>query len=236
MSCGKIMIMGNSVGRLQSLLPSHQFDVIVGSLLGDGRLECRSKGIRHAKTARFRAHHGDKQREYVDWKYKILKDFTSTPPRMITRHDKKRGIYETSYYFHTRSMSELGLLHEWFYVSGTKRIPINLKQIITPRMLAVWYMDDGSFTGSGCTLNTHSFSVDEQKYLAKMLRDVFGIKTSLVKDRHQYKLSVSKRDFPELVEIVKPYITKLMSYKIAYPRNDLSNMRDRVTAQEASTL
>ena len=57
--------MDNIVGRLQSTFPSHQLDVIIGSLLGDARLECRSKGIRVGLTARFRVHHGEKQKEYV---------------------------------------------------------------------------------------------------------------------------------------------------------------------------
>ncbi|HEC30794.1 MAG TPA: hypothetical protein ENI66_02155, partial [Candidatus Yonathbacteria bacterium] len=161
------------------------------------------------------------QKEYVDWKYEILKDIVSAAPREITRYDKKRDIYETSYYFHTRSTVELGRLHEWFYEFDRKGIPRNLKQIITPRILAVWYMDDGSFTGSGCTFSTHSFCVDEQHYLAEILHDVFDIKTSLVRDRDKFKLSLNKFNFSKFAGIIRPYIIDSMSYKIVYPRNDL---------------
>ncbi|OGI91787.1 hypothetical protein A2933_02295 [Candidatus Nomurabacteria bacterium RIFCSPLOWO2_01_FULL_46_18] len=66
--------MDDIVGRLQSKFSSHQIDVIIGSLLGDARLECRSKGIRASYTARFRVHHGEKQKDYVIWKYQMLKD------------------------------------------------------------------------------------------------------------------------------------------------------------------
>jgi len=235
MPCGIIMVMDNSVGRLQSLFSSYQFDVIVGSLLGDGRLECRSKGIRHQKTARFRAHHGKKQKKYVDWKYEILKNIVSAIPREITCYNKKRDIYEISYYFNTRSTVKLGKIYEWFYKYGKKEIPKNLKQIITPRILAVWYMDDGSFIGSGCTLNTHSFSVNEQHHLSNILRDVFDIKASLVKDRDRFKLSLNKFNFSKFARIIEPYIIKSMSYKIVYPRNDLFK-KNRVAIQEASLL
>lgn len=61
------------MGRLQSLFPTHQFDVIIGSLLGDARLECRSIGLRSPVTARLRVHHGEKQKDYVFWKYEVLK-------------------------------------------------------------------------------------------------------------------------------------------------------------------
>jgi hypothetical protein len=107
--------MDNIVGRLQSLFPPHQLDVLIGSLLGDGRLECRSAGLRQPKTARFRAHHGYKQSKYVAWKYDVLRDVTSAPTRRITRYDKKRNVFETSYYFHTKSIQNLGFLHDYFY-------------------------------------------------------------------------------------------------------------------------
>ena len=40
------------MGRLKSLIPSDQFQLIIGSLMGDARLECRSKSIRAKHTAR----------------------------------------------------------------------------------------------------------------------------------------------------------------------------------------
>ena len=101
--------MGNTVGRLQSLFPPHQFDVIIGSLLGDGRLECRSKGIRvFPITARLRMQHGDKQKDYVFWKHQILKSFVSKGPRKImVWYDKKRNKKHYSWYFHTELPKDL---------------------------------------------------------------------------------------------------------------------------------
>ena len=57
------------MGRLKSLIPYDQFQLILGSLLGDARLECRSKSIRAKHTARLRIHQSDKQKDYVFWKY-----------------------------------------------------------------------------------------------------------------------------------------------------------------------
>ena len=76
--------LGNIVGRLQSAFPSHQLDVIIGSLLGDARLECRSKGIRAERTARFRVHPGDKQKEYVWRKDGILKVLVLRVPDLFS--------------------------------------------------------------------------------------------------------------------------------------------------------
>ena len=46
--------MDNPVGRLQSELSTLQVEVIVGSVLGDARLECRSTGVRYPTSARVR--------------------------------------------------------------------------------------------------------------------------------------------------------------------------------------
>ena len=214
--------MDNSVGRLQSLIPSLQWEVIIGSLLGDGRLECRSRGIRHSKTARFRAHHGNNQKQYVLWKYQILKNLVSTPPKSITRLDNKRNKFETSWYFHTISLPELGIIHEWFYSDNIKRLPVNLEQVFTPYMLAVWYMDDGSYTGSSCILNTHCLQMSEQQRVRLMLLNKFNISSTIIKDRHQYKINIGASQLNKLMKIVSPYIIPTMSYKIVYPRNDSS--------------
>src|SRR3989344_6981143 len=101
--------MDNIVGRLRSAFPSHQLDVIIGSLLGDARLECRSKGIRASYTARFRVHHGEKQKNYVFWKYQILKNLVSREPQEIKWRNEKRDLNEISWFFHTKTLKGFGL-------------------------------------------------------------------------------------------------------------------------------
>ena len=126
------------MGRLKSLFPYDQFQLIVGSLMGDARLECRSKNIKTKLTARLRIHHSNKQRDYVFWKYRELKNLISKGPRLIkTWHDKKRDKIHFSWYFHTRSTEELGLIHELFYRSNRKVVSKVLLELINPIGLAV---------------------------------------------------------------------------------------------------
>src|SRR3989338_7210475 len=172
--------MDNIVGRLQSAFPSHQLDVIIGSLLGDARLECRSKGIRALYTARFRVHHGEKQKEYVWWKYEILKDLVSSSPREISWINKKRNLTE-------------------------------ILPIFSDRMLAVWYMDDGSNNHGSVTLNTHSFSLEDQKIIVDFLKEKYQIYSTIVKDRNQWKISIGRKDYNIFLSIVTPFIPKAMN-------------------------
>lgn len=218
--------MDNTVGRLQSSFPSHQLDVIIGSLLGDGRLECRSIGKRHTITARFRIHHSKKQKKYVFWKYNLLKNLVKKEPRMIMAwHDKKRDKKHYSWYFHTKSLENLGFMHYIFYDNhGVKVIPANVLDILTPRALAIWFMDDGSNVGNSYTLNTHCFSEKEQKMIIDFLKNKYGISATLIHDRSKYKIAIGRNDCDKFNSVIKPHIIPSMNYKIVNPRNDSANI------------
>ena len=219
-------VMENIVGRLKSLIPYDQFQLILGSLLGDARLECRSKSVRAKHTARLRVHQSEKQKGYVFWKYAKLKNMVSKGPRFTkVWHDRKRNKIHFSWYFHTRSDEILGLFHKLFYKKGIKILPSKILNSLEPLGLAVWYMDDGSNNGDDITLNTHNFSVSEQKILQKLLLTKFGVRSTLVKDRSKYKMAIGRYEYEKFVKVVKPYVIRSMNYKISGPRNDLPQMR-----------
>jgi len=223
--------MDNIVGRLQSMFPYDQLQLILGSLLGDARLECRSKSIRAKHTARLRIHQSDKQKDYVFWKYDKLKDFVIKGPRFTkVWHDPKRNKDHYSWYFHTQSNEALGLIHKLFYQDNIKVVPRDIIEILDPLGFAVWYMDDGSNNGGDITLNTHCFSNEEQKMIQELFRDKFGIKTTIVKDRSKFKIAIGYYESPKFMNIVQSFIIPSMSYKIISPRNDLISNRDRIMA------
>lgn len=219
-----IQVMGNIVERLQSELSPLQVEVIIGSVLGDARLECRSAGVRYPISARVRVHQSDVQKEYVLWKYQVLQNLCLKEPRRImVWHDPQRNRDHHSWYFHTKTLAALSGLHQWFYHDGVKIFPKDIEHILTPRMLAVWFMDDGSNTRRGATINTHCFSMQEQERVVKMLRDRFDISATIVKDRTKYKIAINRWGFEKLVDIIAPFVIPTMSYKIASPRNDLAS-------------
>ncbi len=107
--------MGNIVGR-QNYISNFQKQVIIGCLLGDGRLESRSRN----NTARLRIHHGEKQRDYLFWKYRVFRNIVSGSPKKIIWEDKKRNVNCISWYFHSLTLKELGDLYLLFYDKGKK--------------------------------------------------------------------------------------------------------------------
>lgn len=216
--------MDNTVGRLQSLFPPHQFDVIIGSLLGDARLECRSVGKRYPVSARLRIHQSDKQKEYVFWKYAQLENLVLKEPRRIkVWRDAKRNKDHYSWYFHTKTLEEFGALYHYFYKDTVKIFPQDLFNYLTPRAIAVWFMDDGSNTVESYTLNTHCFSVESQNKIIQFFKEKYGIIGRLVKDRLKYKIAIGRHEYKQFNQIIEPFIIPSMTYKICNPRNDLSS-------------
>ena len=115
-----------------------------------------------------------------------------------------------------------------FYQNKIKIVPNHFLEILSPFGLAIWYMDDGSNNGRNITLNTHNFSISEQKVLQKFLLNKFGVATTLVKDRSKYKIAVGSYEYSKFIKIVRPFVIPSMSYKISSPRNDLIISNDRV--------
>lgn len=218
--------MDNTVGRLQSLFSLHQLDVIIGSLLGDARLECRSEGKRYPVSARLRIHQGEKQKEYVFWKYEQLKNLVLKGPRRIKAgYDIRRKIDWYSWYLHTKTLEEFGPFYHYFYHGGGKVLPDEIEKLLTPRAIAVWFIDDGSNTGESYTISTHCFSMHDQVRIAGILKEKFGIAATILKDRTKLKIRIGRHEYQKFNQIVESHIIPSMNYKICNPRNDLIRLK-----------
>jgi len=192
--------MGNTVGSLTQL----QKSVIIGCVLGDGYL----RKLPGRKDAFLEINHSFKAKEYVDWKYSILKNICLSPP-------KKRKLKEgrEAYRFFTRQHPEITKIYERFYRSGKKVVPHGME--IDPVILAVWFMDDGSKTKKGDVyLNCQQFDFRSQRRLLHALR-MIGIRARMNKDKKYYRIRIYKESIPKFLEIIKPYIIPSMRYKIA---------------------
>lgn len=213
--------MDDIVGRLRRIFSQNQIDLIVGSMLGDARLECRSSGVKYPVSARLRIHQSDKQKEYVFWKYSLLKNLVLKEPRKVkTWHDPKRQKDHFSWYFHTKTLSELGEIYHYFYKNNVKILPEDVFDSINQRVLAIWFMDDGSNTGSGLTISTHCFNLIDQERIKTFLKEKYEINATIVKDRSRFKIGIGKYETENFIEIVQPFIIPSMEYKIRNPRND----------------
>ena len=98
-----------------------------------------------------------------------------------------------------------------------KKVPLFISEYLTPKGLAHWIMQDGSYKkGQGISIATNSFTYEECKFLAFTLTNKYNFKTSVVKSGkpNQWCISIWKESMPRLVELVGPHFIPEMYYKL----------------------
>lgn len=210
----------------------HDFEVVCtlfGSLLGD--LYAQKSGL----STRFRFWQGESNQAYLMWlhQYFAERDYCSPKIPKRTEHRKfKIGIIHGkrtrtpesveglnyAYSFTTFSYSNLNWLFEAFYVNKKKVIPDNilLEQYLTPRALAFWLMDDGSFHKKGKTVVfcTESFEKGELERLCGFLKVQYDLVCTLQKYRQNYRIYLRVHSFHKFKMLVQPYLHESMLYKL----------------------
>ena len=193
--------MDNTVGSLTQF----QKSVVIGSLLGDGYI----RQMHGRKEAFLEINHSSAQKEYVDWKYSVLKNLTASSPK--ERYGNGKRI---AYRFYTKQHREFTTLMKEFYSDGKKGVPNMIK--ISPITLAVWYMDDGSKCGnSNYYLNTQQFSIADQRTLLNALEKM-GLRASLNKDKKYYRIRFIYQSVAKLKAIIWAHVIPSMKYKLGY--------------------
>ncbi len=187
--------MGNAVGSLSGV----QREIVIGSLLGDGGMRCKTNAL-------LEINHSFRQRSYVDWKYSRLAELVATPPK-VRRGNGGRIAYR----FTTRNLPALTPYFELFYGEGSKRVPF---VELAPLTLAVWFMDDGSRSRNAVYLNTQQFDEASQIRLLELLREQWGIEGSLNRDKTYHRIRISVTGTARLGEIVGPHLLPELRYKL----------------------
>jgi recombination protein RecA len=201
----------------QRRLGDQQIQLILGSLMGDGNLSPNRKG---RSGTRFRMGHGVKQAAYLDWKVSLLENI----PHSRTVNAKGAVFADFT------PLSELGELHEAVYFGdGKKHLGWDYLKSLTPLALAVWYMDDGSFTvrskgvqartagGTGrIEICVEAMSPGSRDRLARYLQDTHGLDVRL-KCRGARQVSVlrfSTAASEKFQKLIAPYVHPSMEYKL----------------------
>lgn len=190
-------------------LTTRQQEILIGSLLGDGRLECRSL----QGSARFRVHHADSQRELLFWKYDEFKKFVRGEPWSTDWYDKRYVRFYQSWFFHSITSQIFAPFHKLFYQDGFKRVPSNIIDYLTPLVCAVWIADDGCRTDGGLILNTQSFSIEEQRVLLEALEKRYQVQGSINRDRRNFRLRFSNVNTSRFKMVVQSFVFPILHSK-----------------------
>ena len=198
-------------------LSDQQFQVILGSLMGDGNL---SPNRRDRHGVRFRMGHGTRQHAYLDWKVSLLGNITHSV------HVNAKGAKFADF----TPLPELGELQSAVYFGdGKKVLSEEYLKALTPLALAIWYMDDGGFTlrskglqqrtrgGSGrVEICVEAMSEGSRERLRDYLVDTHGFDVRLrsAGARKVAVLTFSTESSARFHELVAPYVHESMNDKL----------------------
>ena len=199
------------------LLSEQQFQIILGSLMGDGNL---SPNRRDRNGVRFRMGHGAKQMDYLQWKVDLLGNIKHS----VRENDKGSRFVDFT------PLPELGELRRAVYLGdGKKFLSEDYLKALTPLALAVWYMDDGGFTvrskglqqrtrgGSGrIEICVEAMTEGSRVRLCDYLRDAHGLDVRLRSAGTAGKavLTFSTAASAAFQEVVAPYMAPSMDHKL----------------------
>nr|YP_006666424.1 putative LAGLIDADG homing endonuclease [Trebouxiophyceae sp. MX-AZ01]AFQ93779.1 putative LAGLIDADG homing endonuclease [Trebouxiophyceae sp. MX-AZ01] len=153
-------------GNSDLFLTPQQRDIAVGTLLGDASLQTQSDG----KTWRLKWQMSLKHADYAD---QICQEFGNrwipSKPHAVSRSNSEMLGFQT-----VASVNLTGLAHLFLEENGRRFVKVYkpglVRDHLTNRGLAYWFMDDGgkadytSNQGKGIVLNTHGF--EEQGVIA----------------------------------------------------------------------
>lgn len=202
--------MGNPVGSLEVPIVLHarkqlvlelskrQQEILIGCILGDAHIRPLGKIWIEQSV---------KQREYIKWKYNELSSLCYTAQPREIWHTLSNGKRYQSLFFLLRQY-----FRPWrgiFYDGKQKVFPRNLP--LTPLSLAVWYMDDGCWTGTKSLISTESFKGKYRQYMRNALLRQYKIETVVGKNE---KLVIRKRSRSAFYALIAPHIIPSMKYKL----------------------
>jgi uracil-DNA glycosylase len=181
-------------------------DVVCGTVLGDGCLQAASSCLTFS--------HSHRQRDYARFKARLLMELgVSVDERTVATAVGGGPLYEVVL---TRTLAyrALRVLRRDFY-EGRKVVPGWIVEQLNPRMLAIWFMDDGYMRVRAggrrplAEIATNAFSDGDLQRLIAALGSL-GLSAKALRSRLYFDVAATER----LSELIAPYVPESMRYKL----------------------
>lgn len=204
--CSEIYRLNKRTFKENKHLSDEQKELIMFSLLGDGHIDKRET------QPIFIVSHAENQKDYLYWKYNILKDLCQSEP---TYHEEcfstfstdERYLCKPSYRFGTRIINDLIQIREM-----SKSEIINQ---LNEFGICIHLLDDGSRSHSNWQVCVANFDEsDKELYIKKCKEDLFLNCHKLKDDRYIQFDAISSRRIDDLILFYIPNDLDIVRYKI----------------------
>jgi hypothetical protein len=190
----------NTINSVCPGLNSDQYQIILGSFLGDGH-------IQHLNNGRYRLsiRHGKQQSDYCKWKASIfnIDNITIIKENGYSKKEACSFTTKTFYLFNK--------------LPNTKTyVPQWILDELDERGLAIWFMDDGSINKNAfnARLSTDSFDEDSQKRIVLKLKSM-NIDCKYTKYKKEYfNIMINENGTKQLIKLLSKYVHKDLLYKL----------------------
>lgn len=192
---------------------SNQKDVIIGTLLGDATIATRAG----RPYLRLKFEQKTTSKPYINHLHEVFSEFVGSPPAPRWNKEKTKIV---SFWVATRTNPSFKYYYDLFYSQGKKQVPKQIVRLLTPKVLAYWFMDDGTCKivkkklSFSYGLSTQGFTYQEQYVLANALKEKFGLKVTVNKSGKYYKLYISTESSSDFRKLVQPFILPIFQYKL----------------------
>lgn len=198
-------------------LSNEQWEASIGLILGDASLQTQNKG----KTYRMKFEWSDKNKAYVDHVYNLFDKWVLSEPHKKTRISPN-GNTVINWGFQTISHKAFNPLAELFISSNKKSIKDSLiKNHLTNRGLAYWFMDDGgkldynkNSKNKSIVLNTQSFTELEVIKLSNELKEKFKFNTQIRSNKSKKVIIITAESYLLFRSSIDNYIIPEMVRKL----------------------
>jgi DNA ligase D-like protein (predicted 3'-phosphoesterase) len=201
----KELTIGDSILIPTTKWSEEQYQVILGSILGDAHLE--QSAI--TRVPQYELVHSGKQKEYLHF----IKDLLA--PKKEIRPRKNSDSYSLRF-------THAGLINLYYLFYDSKRKYINKRilHLLDERGLAVWYMDDGYLAQKKFVeLCTHGFTKKENNLIAKYLNKRWELRAKVyyVKPKKKssggYFIHLNRLGSMRFLSLINNYLLPELRYK-----------------------
>lgn len=204
-------------------LNDKQRDIIIGSLLGDSTMGLRSSKPYYS----LKFEQSVTKENYIEHLAQEFNEFCGSPPsrRWLDEAKTRQAVWFRTYrhpafifYFNLFYIIEEDPITGKLY--SRKIVPINIAKFLNARVLAYWFMDDGTFHRRSETeskqyyLSTQGFEKDECSRLCDALDCKLNIKASVHKDKTYWRIYIRHESAELFRQLILPYIVSDFMYKL----------------------